>query len=206
MEHIERTHPLGVTLGQIVVHRDDVYTIACEGIEEHGEGSHKGLTFTSSHLGNLSLMEHETTKQLHVVMDHLPFQVVTTCCPVVMIDGFVAIDGDEVLTGIGSQLTVEVGSRDDGLLVLCEATGSLLDDGKHFVHHFVESLLVDVQHFLLYLVNLCEDVCTLIDRGVLDGGLQFGNFVFLLCGRRLYLLLQLLRTLTELVIAHGFNL
>ena len=62
MEHIERTHPLRVTLGQIVVYRDDVNTITSEGIEKHGEGSHKGLTFTSGHLGNLSLMENETTK------------------------------------------------------------------------------------------------------------------------------------------------
>ena len=26
----------------------DVHTVACEGVEEHGEGSHEGLTFTSS--------------------------------------------------------------------------------------------------------------------------------------------------------------
>ena len=206
MEHVERTHPLGVTLGQIVVDGYDMNTVACEGVEEHGEGGHEGLTFTSSHLSNLSLMEYDTTKQLYVVVDHFPFQVVTTCSPVVMVDGLVAIDSDKVLTGIGCQLTVEVGSGDDGFFVFCKATGGLLHDGEHLEHHFVEGLLVNLQHFLLDLIDLCEDVCTLIDRRVLDGSLQFGNLCFLLCGRRLYLLLQLLCTLTELVIAHGFDL
>ena len=139
-------------------------------------------------------------------MDHLPFQIVAACCPMIMIDGFVAIDGDEILAGIGCQFAVEVGGCDNGLLILCKTTGGLLDDSKHLVHYFIEGLLVDFQHFFFYLVNLCENVGTLIDRCVLDGGLQFGNLVFLLCSRRLYLLLQLLRTLTEFVIAHGFNL
>ena len=49
-----------------------MYTIACEGIEEHGKGSHEGLTFTSSHLGNLSLMEYNTTEELHIIVNHLP--------------------------------------------------------------------------------------------------------------------------------------
>ena len=29
MEHIERSHPLGVTLCEIIVHRYDVYAIPC---------------------------------------------------------------------------------------------------------------------------------------------------------------------------------
>ena len=36
MEHIERAHPLGVTLGQVVVDGHHVNTIAGEGVEEHG--------------------------------------------------------------------------------------------------------------------------------------------------------------------------
>ena len=36
MEHVERSHPLGVTLGQIVVDGDDVDAVACQGVQEDG--------------------------------------------------------------------------------------------------------------------------------------------------------------------------
>ncbi len=97
VEHIQRSHPLRVTLGQVIVHGHYMDAVTCQGIQEHGEGSHEGLTFTCCHLGDLSLMEYLTTEELHVVVDHLPFQVVATGSPVVVIDGFVSVDGDEIL-------------------------------------------------------------------------------------------------------------
>ena len=130
MEHIEWTHPFRVTLSQIIVHGYHVYTVASQGIQEDGEGSHEGLTFTSRHLGNLTLMEYGTTKQLHVIVDHFPLQIVTAGSPVVMIDGLVAINRDKVFLGIGSQLAIEVRSCYNGLFVLCETTGCLFHDGK----------------------------------------------------------------------------
>ena len=72
VEHIERSHPLRVTLCQIVVDGHHMHTVTGKGIQEHREGSHEGFTFTSRHLSDLSLMEHDTTKQLHVVVNHLP--------------------------------------------------------------------------------------------------------------------------------------
>jgi len=182
VEHIERPHPLGVTLGQIVVDGYDVDAVARQGVQEHGQGSHEGLTFTRCHLGNLTLMQNDTTKQLNVVVDHFPLQVVATSGPMVMIDSLVAIDGDEVLAGVGSQFTVEVGGRNDGLLVLGKAAGRLLDDGEHLGHHLVEGLLVNLEHFLLQLVDLGEDVGTLVNGRVLDGGLQAFNLCFLFLG------------------------
>jgi hypothetical protein len=56
MEHIEGTHPLRVTLGEVIIHRHDVDTIAGEGIEEDRECSHEGLTFTRSHFCDLALV------------------------------------------------------------------------------------------------------------------------------------------------------
>ena len=206
MEHIERTHPLRVTLGQIVVHRHHVYTVTREGIQEYRQGSHERLTLTSGHLGDFSLMQYDTTEQLHVVVDHLPFQVVTACSPVVMIDGLVTVDGDEVLLRVTSQLTVEVCGRHDGLLVLGKAAGGLFHDGKHFWHHLVEGFLVDVEHFLLDLVDLCEDVCTLVDGGALDGGLQFVDAGFLLLGSVLHLLLNGLGALAQCIVVQFLNL
>ena len=128
VELVERTHPLGVTLGEVVVDGDHMYTIASQGVKEDGQGSDERLTFTRSHLGNLTLMEHGTTEELYIIVYHLPFQVVATSGPVVMIDSLVAIDGDEVLAWVACQFTVEVGSRDDGLFVLGKTTGSLLHD------------------------------------------------------------------------------
>ncbi len=180
--------------------------IAGQGIQEDRQGSYQGLTFTCCHLGNLSLMENHATEELYVVVDHLPFQVVATSSPVIVIDGLVTIDGDEVLAGIGCQLTVEVCSRDDGLLILGEAACSLLNDGKHLEHHLVESLLIDIEHFLLYFVDFCKDVGTLIDGRALNLCLQFGYLCLLLLGRRLYLLLQLLCTGTQGVIVECFDL
>ena len=96
VEHVERPHPLGVSLGQIVVHRNHVNTLAGKRIQEHGEGRDEGLTLTCGHLGYLSLMQGDTADQLHVVVHHIPLEVVTSGHPVVPPDRFVPLDGKEV--------------------------------------------------------------------------------------------------------------
>ena len=149
VEHVERAHPLRVALGQVVVHRHHVYAVACQSIQEHGQRGHEGLTFAGGHLGNLSLMEHGAAEELHVVVNHLPLQVVAACCPVVMIDGLVAVDGDEVLAGVASQFAVEVGSRHDCLFVLGKAAGGVLHNGEDLGAHLVECLLVDLERIFL---------------------------------------------------------
>ena len=57
VEHVERSHPLRVSLREVVVDCHDVHTLACQCIEEYREGCHEGLTFSGCHLGNLTLME-----------------------------------------------------------------------------------------------------------------------------------------------------
>ena len=200
MEHIEWSHPFGVTLGEVVVDGHHVDSVAGEGIEEYGEGGHEGLTFTRCHLGNLSLMEYDTTEELHIIVDHLPGQVVASGSPVIVVDSLVAVDGDEVFFGVGSQFTVKVCGGHHGLFVLSEAPGGLLDNGEHLRHHLVEGLLIDVEYLFLYLVNLCEDVSTFIDGGVLDGGFQLSNTCPLLCGCSLNLFADLLGTGTESIV------
>ena len=182
VEHIEGTHPLGVTLSQIVVDGHHVNTITRQGIEEDGEGSHQRLTFTGSHLGNLTLVQYDTAEELYIVVYHLPFQVVAASRPVVMIDGLVAIDGDKVFLGVGSQFAVEIGSRHNGLLVLGEAASRLLHDAEHLGHHLVEGYLIDVEGFLLQLVDFGKYLGTLVDGRVLDGCLQSVNLFFLRLG------------------------
>ena len=39
MEHIDRSHPFRVTLGQVIVHRYHMNAITSKGIQEYGERS-----------------------------------------------------------------------------------------------------------------------------------------------------------------------
>ena len=122
MEHIERAHPLGVSLREIVVYGHHMDTLARKGIEEHRQCCHQGLTLTCRHLGNLSLMEGDTADELHVIVNHIPGYLVASRNPVVVIYGIVAVDGHKVV--VDAQVTVELGSLYDNLAVLSEASGS----------------------------------------------------------------------------------
>ena len=117
-----------------------------------------------------------------------------------MVDSLITVDGDKVLLGITGQFTVEVCSRYDGLFVLSETLGSLFYDGENLRHHLIERFLIDIEHFLLYLVDLLENAGTFVNGGVLDGCLQFCNFGLLLFSRVLYLLLEFFGTLTERIV------
>ena len=192
VELIERSHPLRVTLSQIVVDGDHVHTVAGQGIEEHGQGTHKGLTLTCGHLGDLTLMEGDTTEELHVVVDHVPFDLVATGCPLIVIDGLVAIDGDEVVSRISSELTVEIRSGDHSFLVLGEAACRVLDNAEGYRHHLVESFLQSVEHLLVLLINLIEDRLTLVDRSLLDLCLELGDFLLIRLGSSLHIVANFL--------------
>ena len=66
-EPVDLAHPLGVTLGQVVVDGDDVDAFAGEGVEVGGQGGHQGLTFTGLHFGNTTLMEDDAADELDAV-------------------------------------------------------------------------------------------------------------------------------------------
>ena len=157
-----------------------MYAVACEGVKEYGECCHEGLTLTRCHLGNLALVKNNTTKDLNIIVYHFPLEVVAACCPVVVVYGLVAVDGDEVVFGILCKLTVEVGGGNHCLLVFSETTGCVLYDAESHRHDFVESLLVQVEHFLLQLVDGVEDRLALINRSLLNLSLQLGNLSLLL--------------------------
>ena len=186
VEHVERTHPLGVTLGEVVVDGHHMHTVAGEGVEEHGQSCHEGLTFTRRHLGNLALMQHDTTEQLHVVVNHVPGHLVTTCNPVVVPDGFVAVDVHKVV--LGGQVAVEVGGSHDDIAILRfgKTACRVLHDGIYRREHLGQSLLEEVEHRGLLFVNLLKDRLALVDVGVLNLIFQFGN----LCALVLHLILQ----------------
>ncbi len=187
MELIEGSHPLRVTLSQIVVDGDHVHTVAGQGIEEHGQGTHKGLTLTCGHLGDLTLMEGDTTEELHVVVDHVPFDFVATGCPFIVIDGLVAVDGDEVVGWVGSKFTVEIRSSDHGFLVLGEAACRVLDNTEGDGHHLVECILQGIKHLFVLLVDLVEDRFTLVDRSLFNLSLELSDFLLIGFGSSLHI-------------------
>ena len=67
-------------------------------------------------------MEHDTTEELHVIVNHLPLDVVATRCPVIVIDSLIAVYGHEVIGWVCCKFAVEVSCSNDSLLILCEST------------------------------------------------------------------------------------
>ena len=68
---VHRPHPLGVALGQIVVHRDDVRPATGEGIEVGRQRRHQRLPLARGHLGDLALVQHHPADELGVEMAHV---------------------------------------------------------------------------------------------------------------------------------------
>ena len=71
------SHPLSITLCQIVVDSYDMNTLSFECIQICRKCRNQCLTFTSTHLRDTSLMQQDTTDQLHAVMFHMKN---TVCC------------------------------------------------------------------------------------------------------------------------------
>ena len=190
VEHIERTHPFWVTLSQVVIDRYDVYTITCQGIQEYGESTYEGFTFTRCHFGNLTLVQYDTTKQLYIVVYHVPLRIVTTSYPVVLIDSLIAFDGYKVV--VRGQFTVKVVGCNLYGFVLSKAACCILYNGEYFGQCLVECFLHLVEHLRFEFVYLVEDYLTVFNRSFFYLCLQRFNLFLDVVGRVLNLFLPLL--------------
>ena len=76
-EFVYLSHPLRITLRQIVVDRYDMNTLPFECIQICRKCRNQCLTFTGTHLRDTSLMKQDTSDQLHAVMLHVKH---TVCC------------------------------------------------------------------------------------------------------------------------------
>ena len=203
VKHVERSHPFGVTLREVIVDGDHMHAFAGEGIEKDGERGDKCLTLASGHLGNLALMEHDATKELHVVVDHVPLDFVATGHPMVLVDGFVAVDTDKVVAR--SQITVEVGSGDSDLFLLNEAASRILDDGEDVGQHLIEHLLVLVGDLLLDLVDLSPDGLALFELFLVDALAKVSDALFVFGHVVLNVLADLGRLGAQLIVGELLN-
>ena len=68
---VDLTHPVSVTLCQIIVDGNYVYALSFKRVKIDGKSSHEGLTFTGLHLGDPPLMDRDTADYLHPVVLHL---------------------------------------------------------------------------------------------------------------------------------------
>jgi len=70
-ELVDLAHPLGIALGQIVVHRDHMHAVAGQRIQIAGERGDQRLAFAGLHLADLALVQHHAADQLYVEVAHL---------------------------------------------------------------------------------------------------------------------------------------
>ena len=83
--------PFGVTLGQVVIDRNQVYPSPRQGIEEGGKGRHEGFSFSCTHFRDLSFVENHATDQLHIVVNHVPDHFGSSCHPFVVPNGLITL-------------------------------------------------------------------------------------------------------------------
>ena len=68
---VDRSHPFGITPGQIVIHRDHVNTLTGQGVDVDSKSGDQGFPFPSLHLSNFAPMKDLTTDELHIEMTHI---------------------------------------------------------------------------------------------------------------------------------------
>ena len=69
-ELIDRAHPLGVALGQIVVDGDDVHAAPFERARVDRQRGDERLAFAGLHLGDPAFVQHLAAHDLHVEVPH----------------------------------------------------------------------------------------------------------------------------------------
>jgi hypothetical protein len=70
-ELVNLAHPLGIALGQVVVHRDHMHAVAGQGVQIAGQRGHQRFSFAGLHFADLALVQHHAADQLHVEVAHL---------------------------------------------------------------------------------------------------------------------------------------
>ena len=68
--HVERTHPLHIAPGQIVVDRNDMHAFAFQRVEIGRQRSHERLAFAGDHFGDRTAMKHDAAHELNIEMAH----------------------------------------------------------------------------------------------------------------------------------------
>jgi hypothetical protein len=69
-EAVGAAHPVGVALGEVVVDRDEVNSLAGKGVQVDGQGGDQGLALAGLHLGYVAEVEGRAAHDLYVEVAH----------------------------------------------------------------------------------------------------------------------------------------
>ncbi len=180
-----------------------MYAVVGHGVEENGEGCDQCLAFARCHLGNLALVQDDAAEQLHVVVNHIPAHRVAASQPRGLVDGLVALDGDEVLGSC--EVAVHLSGSHLDCLVVGEAVGRLLDDGEDFGQDFGQLVIECLQNFLLQVVDFGPYLFALVHVKFFDVGAQFLDFCAVGRYHILHLLHESLAAGAQFVVRQFFN-
>ena len=135
VKHVNWSHPLRVTFCQIIIHRNHMHTITSKCIKEYRQSTYQGFTFPCCHFGDFTFMKHNTTKQLYIIMDHIPLYFCTSCLPVILIYSFISLNTHEIM--IYSQLSIKLCGCNYNLFILRQTASGLFYNRKSFGKYFV---------------------------------------------------------------------
>ena len=65
-ETVDASHPVGIARYQVVIDGDHVYALADQRVQVHRERGGQGLALAGAHLGDLAVVKHHATDQLHI--------------------------------------------------------------------------------------------------------------------------------------------
>ncbi|MNW87477.1 hypothetical protein D3C86_167210 [compost metagenome] len=68
---VQRAHPLGIALCQVIIDGHHVYAFAGQCIQVGRQRCHQGFTLTRAHFGDFAVVQRHAAYQLHVEVAHL---------------------------------------------------------------------------------------------------------------------------------------
>src|ERR1051326_626197 len=171
-ETMDLSHPFRVTRSKIIVDGDHINTASGERVQIRRKSGDQGLTFAGAHLGNLSLMQHESANHLHIKVPHagrslagfahygkcfrkklvqdFPFAVLAIVFVARVFDGI--LNPRLEMSGLLAKLVVRK------FLDFGFERVDLFDDGTN---RFQESLVAATENFGQDFIETCHNCCTL---------------------------------------------
>jgi hypothetical protein len=68
---VNPSHPFGISLGQVIVDRDDVHALARQRVQIGGQRRHQRFALAGAHFADLAVMQDDAADQLHVEVAHV---------------------------------------------------------------------------------------------------------------------------------------
>ena len=175
-------------------------------VEEDRQRCHQRFTFTRCHFGDLTLMQYHTTKQLDIIMNHVPSYLVTAGYPVVLVHSPTAMYLHKVKPRVSRKVFIHLRGSNFHFLALCETTSRRLNDSIGFRKYLVQYHLVCFFYLFLKFVNFVVNFLALIDIQFLNTGLELSNTGFFVCHAVCHFGHQCRTTRTQFIVTQFVNL